>query len=124
MLSRPPKLVPIATALVQMQRGADVEHVAQAGLGRIAHDVARPARLAAAGIVRRHHAPSGAERLGQRLEVARGAHDAGQAQQRRMRIAVPPFADNERKAVPGGDPMDYCVHCASSVGVLSPRRAR
>jgi hypothetical protein len=41
-----------------------------------------------------------------------------------MGITVPPFADDQRKTIPGGKPMDYCVHCASRVGVLSPRRAR
>jgi hypothetical protein len=34
------------------------------------------------------------------------------------------FADDKRKSVPPGNPLDYCVHCASKVGVLSPRRAR
>ncbi len=70
MLSRPPKLVPIDDHLVQVQRGTDVQHIAQAGLRRIAHYVARTSRLAAAGIVRRDHAPPGTYRMCERLEVA------------------------------------------------------
>jgi hypothetical protein len=116
--------VPIATNPVQVQGGADVERVAQAGLGRIPGDIARPARQTAASIIGRHDTPARADRIRERLEIAGGPHDAGQAEQRRVRTAALPFADNERKTVPRGKAMDYCVHCASRVGVVSPRRAR
>jgi hypothetical protein len=62
--------------------------------------------------------------MGQRIEVSAGAHDAGQAKYRCARIAIAPFADTKRQTIPGGNAMDYRVHCTSSVGAVSPRRAR
>ena len=120
MLAVPPKLVPMAITLCRCS-AAQMSSTSRRAW-RISCDVVRTSRLAATGIVRattRRAAPSACKRF----KVARRPHDARQAQQWRMRISVAPFADDEGKAVPGGKPMDYCVHCASS-GVLSPRRAR
>ena len=92
MLSSPPKLVPIAITRCRCSAAHDVEHVAQAGLGRVAPDVARrpDGRARHSPAPRRGGRPSACDKC---REVAGGAHDAGQAQQRRARIAVPPFAD-------------------------------
>ncbi len=79
--------------IVQMQGGADVQHVAKAGLGCISGYIARPAGLAAAGVIERHDTPFGTQCLSKIVEIARSPHDARQAEQRRARIAVPPFAD-------------------------------
>ena len=80
---------------------------------------------AAAGIVRRHHAPPARPPARHAGKSAAGAHQPGQAQQRgvarRRRI---PFVRRQRQPVPGRDAVDYRVHCASRVGVASPRRAR
>ena len=92
--------------LVQMQRRAQVQHIAQAGLGRIARHIGAAARRAAPGIVRRHHAATGADRAGNLGKVRAGAHQAGQAQQRGVRVAGVPLVHRERQAVPGRDAMN------------------
>jgi hypothetical protein len=92
--------------LVQMQCGTEVQHVAQARLGGVAGNIGAAAGGAASGIVGCHHAAAGAERGGKFSKVVAGADQAGQAQQRDVRVAGVPFVHRERQAVPGGEEVD------------------
>ena len=57
-------------------------------------------------------------------EIATGAHQARQAEDRKPGVSVVPFPDVQFQPVPGRDAMTQRVHWVSRVGVASLRRAR